>query len=223
MRAKARKLRDLVEVVAASVYFLPEAHAEYKELGLPDFGPAYFTSRGACMGQVPGEVVTAAFGVFNPAIVIPAVDEGWAKTDRDSILGARERGAVDGLTRLLGPSPDGLARATEILTRAGDAATGEGRGLYSGLRSLGFPGTPMGDFWRASDLVREHRGDSHIIAWVAYGLDPIQATLSTELWWRLPLRSYVKTRGMVRRGDRRRARRPSRAWVRRRRCVHGKG
>ena len=195
VRAKARKLRDLVEVVAASVYFLEEAHKEYAELGLPDFGPAYFTSRGACMGQVPGEVVTAAFGVFNPAIVIPAVDEGWAKTDRDTILGARERGAVDGLTRLLGPSPDGLARATEILVRAGDAATGEGRALYSGLRSLGFPGTPMGDFWRASDLVREHRGDSHIIAWVAYGLDPIQATLSTELWWRMPLKTYVRTRG----------------------------
>ena len=195
VRAKARKLRDLVEVVAASVYFLVEAHNEYKELGLPDFGPAYFTSRGACMGQVPGEVVTAAFGVFNPAIVIPAVDEGWAKTDRESILGARERGAVDGLTRLLGPSPDGMARATEILIRGGDAATGEGRGLYSGLRSLGFPGTPMGDFWRASDLVREHRGDSHIIAWVAYGLDPIQATLSTELWWRMPLKTYVRTRG----------------------------
>ncbi len=66
VRAKARKLRDLVEVVAASVYFLPEARAAYSELGLPDFGPAYFASRGACMGQVPGEVVTAAFGVFNP-------------------------------------------------------------------------------------------------------------------------------------------------------------
>ena len=195
VRAKARKLRDLVEVVAASVYFLPEAHKNYATLGLPDFGPAYFTSRGACMGQVPGEVVAAAFGVFNPAIVIPAVDEGWSRTDRDTILLAREAGAVDGLTRLLGESPDGMARATEILTRAGYAASGEGRALYSGLLSLGFPGTPMGDFWRAADLVREHRGDSHIIAWVAYGLDPIQATLSTELWWRLPLRSYVRTRG----------------------------
>ena len=195
VRAKARKLRDLVEVVAASVYFLPEAHAAYKELGLPEFLPPYFASRGACMGQVPGEVVTAAFGVFNPVTVIPAVDEAWSKTDRDTILAAREKGAVDGLTRLLGPAPDGLARATEVLTRAGLEATGEGRGLYSGLLSLGFPGTPMGDFWRAADLVREHRGDSHIIAWVSHGLDPIQANLSTELWWHLPLRSYVRTRG----------------------------
>jgi len=195
VRAKARKLRDLVEVVAASVYFLPEAHKAYNELGLPDFLPAYFTSRGACMGQVPGEMVVAAFGVFNPEMVIPAVDEGWSKTDRDSILAARERGAVEGITRLAGPDPDGLARATEILKRAGAAASGEGRALYSGLLSLGFPGSPIGDFWRAADLVREHRGDSHIVAWVSHGLDPIEATLTTELWWRLPLKSYVATRG----------------------------
>ena len=43
--------------------------------------------------------------------------------------------------------------------------------------------------------MREHRGDSHIIAWVAYGLDPVQATLTTELWWHLPFVSYVRTRG----------------------------
>jgi hypothetical protein len=67
--------------------------------------------------------------------------------------------------------------------------------LYSGLTSLGYPGTTIGDLWRAADLVREHRGDSHIIAWVAHGLDPVQATLTTELWWRLPFVSYVRTRG----------------------------
>jgi hypothetical protein len=67
--------------------------------------------------------------------------------------------------------------------------------LFSGLTALGYPGTPIGELWRASDLVREHRGDSHIIAWVGHGLDPIQANISTELWWRLPIRSYVRTRG----------------------------
>ena len=43
--------------------------------------------------------------------------------------------------------------------------------------------------------MREHRGDSHIIAWVGHGLDPIQANITTELWWRLPMGSYVRTRG----------------------------
>ena len=74
---KARRLRNTVEPVAAGVYFAPEAHAAYAALGFegspvtqdgvarPDLN-AYFTSRGACMGPVPGEVVASAFGCFNP-------------------------------------------------------------------------------------------------------------------------------------------------------------
>ena len=195
VRQVSRRLRDLVEPIAANVYFAPEPRDAYAELGLPDFGPAYFCSRGGCLGQVPGEVITAAFGVFSPRTVIAAVDEGWSKTDAPTILEARQRGATAALERILGPDPAGLARATELLRRAADAATGEGRHLFSGLRSLGWPGDPMGDLWRAADLVREHRGDSHICAWVAHGVDPIQANLLTELWWRMPFRRYVQTRG----------------------------
>jgi hypothetical protein len=43
--------------------------------------------------------------------------------------------------------------------------------------------------------VREHRGDSHTCAWVSHGVDAVEITLLTELWWRLPLNSYVRTRG----------------------------
>jgi hypothetical protein len=194
VRRVSRRLRDLVEPLAANVYFAPEAHANYKELGLR-YIPGYFTSRGACMGQVPGEMVVMAFGVFEPNLVINAVAEGWSKTDRDTILAARERGATDSLRNLLGADPAGMARATELLKRAGDAATGEGRALYSGLRSLGWPGCPIGDLWRAADLLREHRGDSHTCAWVAAGIAPVEITLLTELWWRMPLNTYVRTRG----------------------------
>src|SRR6202035_1922241 len=74
-------------------------------------------------------------------------------------------------------------------------ASTEGHSIYAGLRSLGFPGDPIGDLWRAADLLREHRGDSHVVAWVAHGVDPVEITLLTELWWRLPLNSYVGTRG----------------------------
>ena len=194
VRTVSRRLRDRVELIAANVYFAQEAHDNYKALGL-SYNPGYFCSRGGCIGQVSGEMVTAAFGVFSPALVIPAVDEGWSKTDRDTILEARERGAIAALERILGPAPEGIERATELLRRAADAATGEGRALFSGLRSLGWPGTALGDLWRAADLVREHRGDSHICAWVAYAIDPIEINLMTELWWRLPLNSYVRTRG----------------------------
>jgi hypothetical protein len=171
LRSIARRLRDLVEPIAANVYFAPEAAAEYEALGVHGFAPAYFPSRGGCLGQVPGEVIAAAFGVFKPAMVGEAVDTAWAVTDAAAMVAARERGAVASLARIFGDDPTiaaAIPRATELLKRATAAAPpGEGRALYSGLTSLGYPGTPLGDLWRAADLVREHRGDSHIIAWVA--------------------------------------------------------
>lgn len=194
VRRTSRRLRDLVEPLAANVYFAPEAQEAYGQLGL-GYLPGYFCSRSACMGQVPGEVVVAAFGVFNPAIVVPSVQEGWSKTDAASVLAARQRGATDSLARILGPPGEDVARATDLLRRAGAAATLEGHPLAAGLVSLGWPGDPYGDLWRAADIVREHRGDSHVTSWVSAGVNAVEVTLMTELWWRIPLRSYVRTRG----------------------------
>jgi hypothetical protein len=198
-RFVARRLRDLVEPICANVYFAPQVHTRYDALGLGR-GPGYFASRGACIGgghaNVPGQVVAAAFGVFKPAVVIAAVDEAWSLTDAATVLAAREAGAVESLSLLLGDiDPASIAAAATILRRIGAAGTVEGRALFAGLQSLGFPGTPIGDLWRACDLVREHRGDSHIIAWTAHGVSAIEATILTEGWWRLPFGSYVATRG----------------------------
>ncbi len=202
----ARRLRDLVEPLAASVYFAPECHENFHQLGFdpssrlfngvaaPD-GPAYFTSRGACLGKVPGEVVVAAFGVFNPAVVVPSVTLGWERTDPKTILGARMDGQRAQLTRLLGAEPTGSKRATELFMRAADALPMAGRHLFSGLRADGLPGDTVGDVWRASDLVREGRGDSHIAAWVSAGLGPTDISVLTELWWGLPHKSYSLSRG----------------------------
>ena len=202
----ARRLRDLVEPLAASVYFAPECHENFHQLGFdpstrlfggvaaPD-GPAYFTSRGACLGKVPGEVVVAAFGVFNPAVVVPSVTLGWERTDPRTILRARMDGQRAQLHRLLGSEPKGAGRATELFMRAADALPMAGRHLFSGLRADGFPGDVVGDLWRASDLVREGRGDSHIAAWVSAGLGPTDISILTELWWGLPHKSYSLSRG----------------------------
>ena len=215
LSTKARQLRTLVEPLAAGIYFAPEAHEAYAALGfspstrendgvqMPD-GVAYFASRGACLGQVHGGVIAAAFGVFNPAIVIPLVDQAWTITDAPTIRDARLRGAIGSLRRMLSPSgsssgerrdpPKGAERATELLRRGAGAARGEGRHLFSGLRSLGFPGDPVGDLWRAADLLREHRGDSHIAAWIAHGFDATEISLITEAWSGMPLRTYSRSR-----------------------------
>lgn len=203
----ARRIWAAVEPIAASIYFVPEVHRAYHELGFD--GPsrvvndieypdmlAYFTSRGACLGpDVDGHLVASAFGVFKRPMVVDAVAQGWTRTDQASILAARERGAVTSLRRLLGHTPEGLPWATETLTRMAAAAPGEGRALFSGLLSLGMPDDPMGAFWRAADLVREHRGDSHIAAWAGADLDACEIGVLTDPWRGQPLKSWVRSRG----------------------------
>jgi hypothetical protein len=201
----ARRLASALEPVAAQVYFSPECHAAYAELGfgpspgeangvaLPD-GPAYFTSRGSVMGQVHGAVVAAAFAVFNPAVVVPAVAHGWTLTDATTIAAARDRGAVAQLCRILGSEPDGLHRGIQLLLRAVEPLEPAGKPLFAGLSSLAMPDPPLGVAWRLTDLLREYRGDAHVAAWTGAGFDAPEIGLLTELYWGLPPRSYVRTR-----------------------------
>ena len=201
-----RRLATALEPVAGQVYFAAECHQNYEKLGfapspgaldngvqLPD-GPAYFTSRGSVMGQVPGEVVAAAFAVVNPETVVRGVHFGWGVTDAATICAARTDGATAQLARILGEEPEGLARVTELLSRATAPLRPEGRPLYAGLSNLGLPGTRLGDMWRLADLAREYRGDSHTAAWISSGFKGPEIGLLSELYWGLPLRSYVRTR-----------------------------
>jgi hypothetical protein len=203
---RARQLAGAIEPVAGQVYFSPECHAAYAELGfapspakagdveLPD-GVAYFTSRGSVMGQVAGEVVASAFGVFNPAAVVPAVERGWQLTDAATVCAARTRGAMAQLVRILGPEPDGVARADELLTRARQPLRPEGKALFAGLISQPVPeGGHLGRVWRLADELREYRGDAHIAAWTVAGFDATEIGLLTEPYWGIPMRTYVRTR-----------------------------
>ena len=202
----SRVLAGVLEPVTGQVYFSPECHHNYEQLGFapsrgefngvmaPD-GPAYFTSRGSVMGQVPGHVVAAAFAVFNPLVVIPAVEHGWSLTDAATICAARDDGAIAQLRRVLGDSPTGLQEAIELLRRAADVLRPEGRALYAGLRSLSIPNSSLGEMWRLGDMLREYRGDSHTAAWISAGLTACEIGIVSELYWGLPLKSYSRSRG----------------------------
>lgn len=203
---RARRLAAALEPFAGQVYFAPECHERYVELG---FGPsrgefngvpapdpsAYFCSRGSVIGQVGGEVITAAFGVFNPAVVVPATTAGWRLTDAPTICAARDAGAIAHLARILGPEPDGVGRLAELLGRAVAPLRPEGKTLFAGQMSLALPGSPLGDAWRQADRLREYRGDVHIAAWVAAGFDGCEISLVTEAYWGLPLRTFSRSRG----------------------------
>jgi len=202
---QARVLRDRIEPLVGQVYFSPECHAGYAALGfagspvtigdvaMPD-GAAYFTSRGSLMGQVPGEVVAAAFAVFNPAVVVPAVAYGWSLTDAPTIYAARHTGACAQLARVLGDAPDGIDDAVALLRRACEPLEPAGKPLFAGVLSQDWPGDPIGDLFHAGDLLREYRGDAHTAAWTAREVDATEIGLLTELYWGVPPRTYIRTR-----------------------------
>ncbi|MGZ4711759.1 MAG: SCO6745 family protein [Acidimicrobiia bacterium] len=194
LHRRSRALRNVTEPIAAGVYFAPEAINGYEELGL-DYFEGYFCSRSACLGRAPWSVVAAAFAAFKPQAVQAAVTGGWAKTDPTAMLAAREAGATAQLARLISDAdPAAVARATEILFAATDGVDPSGRVLFAGLSVLDRPTTPLGALWRATDLVREHRGDGHIASWIPY-VDSTEITVMTELAWEIPPRTYVFTRG----------------------------
>lgn len=192
----ARRLRDAIEPIAMHDVWSASVNAAMAERGL-DFFPAYVVGRAAPLGEVPGAVVAATFGVFEPTVIGGMWDEGRAKLSPKEMVALRDRVTGESLRATIGSaaSEDAVVAVAEVLERAIDAVDGTGRPLFAALRAQPRLADPYGRLWRATDAVREHRGDSHIIAWVSHGLDPIQANLSTELWWHLPLRSYVRTRG----------------------------
>lgn len=209
LSAKARRLAAALEPFAGQVYFAPECHAQYVALGFPGSpaerngiampdGSAYFCSRGSLLGQVPGELVAAAFAVFNPAAVIPAVAFGWSLTDATTIGQARTEGSIAQLTRILGSAPAGIARLRDALGRASTSLPVAGRPLYAGVLAQGVPTSPIGAAWRFADRLREYRGDSHTAAWTAAGFDAVEIGLMTELYWGLPLRTYTRSRAWSR-------------------------
>ena len=143
-------------------------------------------------------MVAAAFGVFEPAWVAHKIDQGWTRTDPATMLAARQQSAVTALARLLGGVPLGVDRATALLQRGLVAVSTAGKPVFAGLRGLGWPGTPLGNLWRACDLYREHRGDAHVTSWTSYGLTGCEACIVNDLHQGLRLGSYVRTRGWSR-------------------------
>ena len=204
----ARRLAAALEPCIGQVYFAPEAHEAYATLGfgpspanvgglaMPD-GAAYFTSRGSLMGRVSPTVVAAAFAVFNPAAVVPAVTYGWSLTDDATIRARRRDAAVAQLVRVLADVPAAdIQAAADLLERALEPLTPEGRPLFSGARDhLGEADSePWSRLFVLGDALREYRGDCHTASWVSAGVGPTEIGLLSEAYMGLPPRSYARTR-----------------------------
>jgi hypothetical protein len=193
----ARRLRDAAEPIATIGFWGSPAYDRLAELGL-DFLTGYVWARAAPMGEPSPAVVVAAFGVFEPGLVMGLYEEARSRCSRAAVLAAREQGAVQSLRALLGDdAEEAVADAADLLRRATAVASADlaGRPLFAGLVSLAWPDDPFGRLWHAVSLLREYRGDVHQAANVAAGLSGVQMNLVTEYWVGWPHGAYAGTRG----------------------------
>lgn len=189
----ARRLRDAGEPIATHAIWCREVNEALAERGL-DFLSQYVGGRAAPFGPVPGTVVSSAFAVFEPNLATSTWEAALDAMTPADLLAVQTPATVSSLSQILGDD-DAIGEVAEILEEALSYADPTGRPLYSALASLDWPAEPAGRLWRACDLLREHRGDSHIAASVASGLDPVEMNILTELYVGMPLGSYTASRG----------------------------
>lgn len=165
------------ETIHATVYFAPEAPEAYRALGLKGGWMGYFATRSAAMGAASPGLVTAVFYNFHPSMVTRALPAAWALATPEEVLATR-LGVVDAALRRLLPehiaTPE-LAEAAGLAREAAEAPALSGRPLYGALRSLDWPEESHLALWHAATLLREHRGDGHVAALTAAGLDGCEA------------------------------------------------
>lgn len=174
----------------------PSTQGALAEHGL-DFLQAYVCGRGAVLGDTPSAVVAATFAVFEPGLI----DTAWSARPSGlaRMIRARDSAASASLRAVLGDDDEAeVARVAGLLEEACASLDETGRTLFAALRAQPRHIDAYGRLWRAADVVREHRGDSHVAACVAAGLDPVRMNVLTELWVGYPLGEYSDTRGWPR-------------------------
>ncbi|MCX4782765.1 SCO6745 family protein [Streptomyces sp. NBC_01264] len=165
----------------STVYFSPDLGKEFASLGVTDRNAVNLASRSAAMGAVGAGTVTATFYNYRHDLVARHLPAVWDTATPGQVLAARLRAADSTLRRLLGEetiaSPE-IAEAAALAMRATEACTRHARTLYSAHADLPVPEEPHLKLWHATTLLREHRGDGHLVALLTVGLDPVEALVS---------------------------------------------
>lgn len=147
----------------------------------------YLSGRGGALGEVPADVVSAAFVFWNPDFVAA----GWERT---ASLMPRRQAAQEfaGVCHRwaeahIGDEVD-VARLAELAGRIGDDASPACAPLFAGWRSLDEPGPdrPKALALHRINALRELRGALHGAAVVAQGIIP-RAAVGRRTPYMLPV------------------------------------
>ena len=157
-----------VNGLGAKFYFHPDSLAKGKEAGLDGFR-LYIVGRGGVLGDCHADVVSSAFGYFNPAVIAKMWDSGRETMapmdaaqlylDCNADLG---RGVLDDIEGL-----DAFCSAAEAVVSAANPAA---LTLFAATAAMPMPEDLPGRAMHLLVLHRELRGSIHLAAVVAHGL-----------------------------------------------------
>ncbi|HVV23893.1 MAG TPA: hypothetical protein VHF06_30955 [Pseudonocardiaceae bacterium] len=176
--ALARRMWVRFETYHGVIYGAPEARAATDALGAKGGWMSYFALRSAPLGEASPELITAVFYNFHPTMVRRALPDAWTAAPASAYLEARLTGADAALARMLGDdvrTSDDIAEAAALAATAVAAVPTAGRPLGAANAVLPTPDRPHLALWQAATTLRESRGDGHVAALVAAGLDPCEA------------------------------------------------
>ncbi|MGB3736855.1 MAG: hypothetical protein WA964_17990 [Ilumatobacter sp.] len=173
----ARRTWSQIESIHAVTYFSSESVDGAKDAGLRGFWMGYFGFRACPLGPVEPGVVDAAFANFAPLMVRRSIPDAWQFADPADLVVARAR-AAGGALRRVSPSVERVALdVNPVLEEVIATATSIGRPMFCANRDLARFDDPVERLWQNCTTLREHRGDGHVAALVAAGVDGPEAHL----------------------------------------------
>ena len=175
----ARRFWAAIEPIHAVVYFAPEPAEAARKIGLRGYWMGYFASRVAPLGAVPVEAVEAMAYGWAHARVARAIPDAWRFASPEAVLDARIASAAEALRHHLDmPLVASVGELSGLLWEAVAGCRFDGRPLAAAWSHVPRPADPVEAAWLAATVLREHRGDGHVLAGVASGLRGIDATLT---------------------------------------------
>jgi hypothetical protein len=192
MNTLARRMFELVEPIGLIPYAADDPNETMFALGFTNYWDTYFAGRAAPLGLATAEVVDALFYNFAPGEVARHIPKVWDTTTPAAATAARYQGCTNALRRILADHVDtpAFARATELLLEAASSASYEGRPMYAALRALPIPDDVVTRFFHAGALLREYRGDGHIVALVTEGIGGVEAHALWALAMDIPAEKF---------------------------------
>jgi hypothetical protein len=152
------------------------------------FGPAieagfggldfYFRGRGGVLGEVDASVVVAAMGLLGPDVSAQCWNDGRSvMSAADAATKFADACAEFGRAHLA-DGVDYESLVTQCRTVI-DGAECAGLPLFAGWRAMPVPDDPKGAAAHELNVLRELRGGAHLVAVIAHGLSPLEATLAS--------------------------------------------